>query len=75
VTGLILAVVGLVFILQNETRVQVSLFMLHWRIPLALDLLFAAVLGGAMVLAATSLRALRHRRQARRQPDLPGGTP
>jgi uncharacterized integral membrane protein len=64
---MVLVVVVLVFILQNQKRVRVSFFTVHWSIPLALDLLFAAVLGGAIVLAATSLRALRHRRMARSQ--------
>jgi uncharacterized integral membrane protein len=64
---MVLVVVVLVFILQNQKQVKVSLFFLHWSIPLAVDLLFAAVLGGAIVLVATSLRALQRRRLARRQ--------
>jgi uncharacterized integral membrane protein len=69
---MVLVVVVLVFILQNEKQVKVSFFFLHWSIPLAVDLLFAAVLGGAIVLAATSVRALHRRRLVRRQARRPG---
>jgi uncharacterized integral membrane protein len=72
---MVLLVVILVFIVQNQKQVKASFFAWHWTIPLAVDLLFAAVLGGAIVLAATSLRVLQHRRvarmQARRQPGPP----
>jgi uncharacterized integral membrane protein len=71
-----LVVVVLVFILQNLKTVRVSFFTLDWRIPLALDLLLAAVLGGLMVLALISLRNFQRRRSARRQargaPNQPG---
>jgi uncharacterized integral membrane protein len=65
--GLVLLVVLLVFILQNLKTVRVSFFWVHWRIPLALDLLFATVLGGLIVFTAGSLRMLQLRRTARRQ--------
>jgi uncharacterized integral membrane protein len=61
-----LLVVVLVFILQNLKTVRVSFFTVDWRIPLALDLLLAAVLGGLIVLAVISLRNLQRRRTARR---------
>ena len=71
-----LVVVVLVFILQNLKTVRVSFFTADWRIPLALDLLLAAVLGGLMVLALISLRNFQRRRSARRQargaPNQPG---
>jgi uncharacterized integral membrane protein len=61
-----LVVLVLVFILQNLKTVRVSFFTVDWRIPLALDLLFAAVLGGLIVMAVISLRNFQRRRAARR---------
>jgi uncharacterized integral membrane protein len=61
-----LVVVVLVFILQNLKTVRVGFFTVDWRIPLALDLLFAAVLGGLIVLAVISFRNFQRRRVARR---------
>jgi uncharacterized integral membrane protein len=65
--GLALLVVVLVFILENLQDVKVSFFSVHWRIPLALDLLLAAVLGGLIVFAAGAVRLLQLRMHARRQ--------
>lgn len=68
--GLVLLVVIVVFILENLQDVKVTFFGLHWRIPLALDLLLAAALGGAVVFTAGALRMLelriRDRRRARK---------
>jgi uncharacterized integral membrane protein len=65
---MVLLVVLLVFILQNLQKVKVSFFAVHWRAPLAVDLLFATVLGGLIVFAAGSIRILQLRRLARRHP-------
>jgi uncharacterized integral membrane protein len=70
-----LVVVVLVFILQNLKTVRVSFFTVDWRIPLALDLLFAAVLGGLIMLAVISLRNFQRRRAARRQARRPSNEP
>lgn len=63
--GMILLVVLLVFILQNLQQVKVSFFTVHWRAPLAVDLLFATVLGGLIVFAAGSVRIVQLRRLVR----------
>lgn len=64
--GLVLLVILLVFILQNLQEVKVTFFTVHWRAPLAVDLLFATVLGGLVVFAAGSVHIIRLRRVARR---------
>lgn len=64
--GMILLVILLVFILQNLQEVKVSFFTVHWRAPLAVDLLFATVLGGLVVFTAGSVRIIQLRRIARR---------
>ena len=70
--GLALLVVVVVFILENLQDVKVTFFGLHWKIPLGLDLLLAAALGGAVVFAAGALRMLQLRLHARRHRG-PGG--
>jgi uncharacterized integral membrane protein len=64
--GLALLVVMVVFVLENLQDVKVTFFGIHWRIPLALDLLLAAALGGAVVFTAGALRMLQLRLHARR---------
>lgn len=65
--GLVLLVVVLVFILENLQEVKVSFFTAHWRIPLGVDLLLAAVLGGLVVFSAGAVRLFQLRLHARRQ--------
>jgi uncharacterized integral membrane protein len=72
---MVLLVCALVFILQNLQSVKVSFLTLHWRIPLGIDLLFAAILGGLIVFAAGSLRILQLRRLARRHARQPPAEP
>ncbi len=71
--GLILLTVLLVFILQNLQEVKVSFFWVNWRAPLAVDLLFATVLGGLVVFVAGSVRILQLRKVARRRAEHAGG--
>jgi uncharacterized integral membrane protein len=65
--GLVFLVVVLVFILENLQDVKVSFFGAHWTIPLGVDLLLAAVLGGLVVFTAGAIRLLDVRRSARRR--------
>ena len=64
--GMFFLVVVLVFILENLHSVKVHFFGATWDIPLAVDLLLAAVLGALVMFAAGSLRILQLRRAARR---------
>jgi uncharacterized integral membrane protein len=64
--GLLFLVVILVFMLQNLRDVRVSFFTAHWSIPLAIDLLLAATLGGLIVLLLGAVRILQLRVLARR---------
>lgn len=58
-------VIVLVFILENLRSVRVSFFGASWRIPLAIDLLLAAVLGALVVVFLGSVRIFQLRRVAR----------
>ncbi len=66
VVGLVLLAAVLAFIVQNLQDVDVAFFGAHWRIPLGVDLLLAAVLGGLVTVAAGAVRLLQLRRVARR---------
>ena len=69
-TALAVAVVALVvilvFILQNQGTVQVTFLVFQGRLPLAIALLFAMLLGAVVVLAAGAARILELRAVARR---------
>lgn len=65
--ALVLLVVVVVFLLENLQEVRVSFFGLHWRAPLAVDLLLAVVLGGLFVFSAGAIRILQVRLHGRRQ--------
>ena len=49
-------VVVLVFILENLHATDATFFGVHWRIPLGLDLLLAALLGATAVLIVGAAR-------------------
>jgi uncharacterized integral membrane protein len=73
-TALLVAILALVliliFILQNQQSVEVHFITFHGRLPLAVALLFAMVLGAVIVLALGTGRILQLRlvaRRARRQ--------
>jgi len=70
VIGMVTLVVILVFILQNQKSVEVSFLIFDGRLPLALALLFAMILGAFIVIAFGAARLLQLRMvagRARRQ--------
>lgn len=68
-TALVIGIVGLVlllvFILQNLQNVELSFLVFHGRLPLAIALLFAVLLGAVIVLAFGGARIIQLRRVAR----------
>ena len=77
VIGLAALVVILVFILQNQENVEVTFLFFKGRLPLAVALLFALILGGVIVLSFGAARILQLRMvagRARRQSG-PRSTP
>jgi uncharacterized integral membrane protein len=64
--GMVVLLVFVVFIVQNIHGVKVSFLFFHWKLPLAIDLLLAAVLGGLVVFLLGSVRMLQLRRAAQR---------
>jgi lipopolysaccharide assembly protein A len=77
VVGLVTLVVILVFILQNQQRVDVSFLTFSGHLPLAVALLFAMILGALIVFAFGAARLLQLRMVAGRarrkgtRPDSP----
>ncbi|MHB1488627.1 MAG: LapA family protein [Acidimicrobiales bacterium] len=65
--ALVCLIIVAVFVLQNLDSTRVSFFSLHWRAPLAVDLLLAAVLGGLVVFGFGSVRIIQLRRAGRRR--------
>jgi uncharacterized integral membrane protein len=72
--GVVLLFAILVFILQNGQRVRVRFLVVNGTLPLGAALLFAALLGALLVLAAGAARVLQLRvvsRRHRRADQLP----
>jgi lipopolysaccharide assembly protein A len=74
VVGLVALVVILVFILQNEQKVEVSFLFFSGHLPLAVALLFAMILGALIVVAFGAARILQLRMVAGRARRKGGGT-
>lgn len=73
-------VIVLVFILENLHATDATFFGIHWRIPLGLDLLLAALLGAAAVFVVGAartlqLRLLAHRTMRARDARVPSRPP
>jgi putative membrane protein len=66
VVGLLALVVILVFILQNQQGVEVTFLFFKGRLPLAVALLFALILGAVIVFAFGAARILQLRMVAGR---------
>jgi lipopolysaccharide assembly protein A len=66
VVGLVALVAILVFILQNQKSAEVSFLMFSGRLPLAVALLFAMILGALIVFAFGAARLLQLRMVAGR---------
>ncbi len=76
VTGVLILLLLLVFILQNLDSITLELFGWDFSLPLGVALLFAAIAGAAIVGIAGGLRILQLRHAANRQRALstdPGG--
>jgi uncharacterized integral membrane protein len=56
----------LVFILENEQKVDIAYFGVHGHLPLGVALLLAAVAGALLVLIPGTMRIVQLRRTARR---------
>lgn len=65
--AIIALVIVLVFILENLHATDATFFGAHWRIPLGVDLLLAALLGATVVFVIGVARVVQLRLLARRR--------
>jgi uncharacterized integral membrane protein len=63
--SMLLLILVLIFVLQNLSPASTSFFGVKWTIPLGLDLLLAALLGGVIAFLLGAARMLQLRRVAR----------
>lgn len=64
--GMLALIVVLVFILENLATVKIGFFGEHLKLPLAVALLLAAILGGLVVFLLGSIRILQLRQAVRK---------
>jgi uncharacterized integral membrane protein len=64
--SMLLLILVLIFVLQNLSPVGTTFFGVKWTIPIGLDLLLAALLGGVIAFLLGAARMLQLRRVARR---------
>ena len=63
--SMLLLILVLIFVLQNLSPASTSFFSIKWTLPLGLDLLLAALLGGVIAFLLGAARMLQLRRVAR----------
>ncbi len=66
IVGFLILILLLVFILQNTDSTTVHLFGWQWSLPVGVAILFAAVSGGLLTVAAGTVRIFQLRRAAKR---------
>lgn len=75
ITGFVILIVLLVFIMQNTESTSINFFGWEWNLPVGVAILLAAVCGGLLTVAVGTARIVQLRRAAKRNlksasPDL-----
>jgi uncharacterized integral membrane protein len=66
ITGFVILILLLVFIMQNTDSATVHFFAWEWNLPIGVGVLLAAVSGGLLTVAAGTARIVQLRRAAKR---------
>ncbi|ALC06206.1 hypothetical protein CDES_09070 [Corynebacterium deserti GIMN1.010] len=66
IIGAILLIVLLVFIMQNQTNVELNLFMWSFQFPAGVGFLLAAITGALIMALVGGVRMFEYRRQLRK---------
>jgi uncharacterized integral membrane protein len=66
IVGFLILILLLVFIMQNTDSTTIHLFGWRWNLPVGVAVLFAAVCGGLLTVAAGTVRIIQLRRAAKR---------
>ena len=66
ITGFVILIVLLVFIMQNTDSTTINFFAWEWNLPVGVAILLAAVCGGLLTVAVGTARIVQLRRAAKR---------
>ncbi len=66
ITGFVILIVLLVFIMQNTDTTTIHFFVWEWNLPLGVAILLAAVCGGLLTVAVGTARIVQLRRAAKK---------
>ena len=66
ITGFVILIVLLVFIMQNTESTSINFFGWEWNLPVGVAILLAAVCGGLLTVAVGTARIVQLRRAAKR---------
>lgn len=66
IVGFLILILLLVFILQNTDSTTIHFFGWEWNLPVGVAILFSAVCGGLLTVAAGTVRIVQLRRAAKR---------
>src|SRR5690349_13400240 len=66
IVGFLILILLLVFILQNTDSTTIHFFVWEWSLPVGVGILFAAVCGGLLTVAAGTVRIFQLRRAAKK---------
>ncbi|MGO4445561.1 lipopolysaccharide assembly LapA domain-containing protein [Mycobacterium sp. 2YAF39] len=66
ITGFVILIVLLVFIMQNTESTSIHFFGWEWNLPVGVAILLAAVCGGLLTVAVGTARIVQLRRAAKR---------
>ena len=66
IVGFLILILLLVFIMQNTDSTTIHLFGWAWNLPVGVAILFAAVCGGLLTVAAGTVRIVQLRRAAKK---------
>lgn len=66
ITGFVILIVLLVFIMQNTNSTTINFFGWEWNLPVGVAILLAAVCGGLLTVAVGTARIVQLRRAAKK---------
>ncbi|HKI39564.1 MAG: lipopolysaccharide assembly protein LapA domain-containing protein [Mycobacterium sp.] len=66
IAGFLILILLLIFITQNTATADFTFFSFHWRLPLGVAILLAAVGGGLITVAVGTARIVQLRRAAKK---------
>jgi uncharacterized integral membrane protein len=66
ITGFVILIVLLVFIMQNTDSTTINFFGWEWNLPVGVSILLAAVCGGLLTVAVGTARIVQLRRAAKK---------